>query len=214
MKKITYLKMTFGVFGVLVLGAPVLANADQLYRQLEVGSTGSDVGSLQTFLATDPNIYPQGLITNYFGLLTKNAVANFQTRNGLPAVGRVGPATLPVINAQMNSGSTVGVNRTTASIESVNVSAKSDEVTISWRTTKDTSAVIFYSKSPIALTEGSSFSGVFIGGNSFLVHTDLRSSHEGTVTGLDSDTTYNYAVYVKDAFGNESLTWPQTFKTK
>ncbi len=38
-------------------------HADTLTRQLEEGNSGADVTSLQTYLAKDPTIYPQGLIT-------------------------------------------------------------------------------------------------------------------------------------------------------
>jgi peptidoglycan hydrolase-like protein with peptidoglycan-binding domain len=65
-----------------------------LNRQLSIGSTGEDVKTLQTFLASYDHVYPEGLITGYFGALTANAVASFQAINGLPSVGRVGPLTL------------------------------------------------------------------------------------------------------------------------
>src|SRR3989338_1055953 len=88
------------VMTVLVLGIPSFANAD-LNRQLEVGMSGSDVSAIQAFLAQDSSIYPEGLITGYFGYLTKAAVVRFQSRNGISAVGRIGPVSLPVFNAQM-----------------------------------------------------------------------------------------------------------------
>lgn len=63
------------------------------------------------------------------------------------------------------------------------------------------------------MIEGSQTSGVTIGGSSVLVHTDLRSSHSVTISGLNSNTTYYYVVYVRDGSGNESITWPATFQT-
>jgi peptidoglycan hydrolase-like protein with peptidoglycan-binding domain len=213
MKKITFLKMTFGALAVFVLGAPAFANASLLYRQLELGSVGSDVGSLQTFLAVDPTIYPQGLVTNYFGSLTKSAVSNFQVRNGLPGVGRVGPATLPVINAQMMNGSIVGSDRTTPSIYSLNINTGRTSAEFNWNTVENASGIVFYSTSPIPMTEASAYSSVYIGGNSFITNTNMQTSHSGTITGLESNTNYYYVVYARDASGNESLTWPQVFST-
>ncbi|MBA3733364.1 peptidoglycan-binding protein [Patescibacteria group bacterium] len=48
-------------------------------------STTNAVSSLQQFLGVSP--------TGYFGSITKSAVANWQSSNGLPAVGIVGPRT-------------------------------------------------------------------------------------------------------------------------
>src|SRR3989338_7152445 len=88
-------------FVVVLFSAAVIAPAATLNRQLQVGMSGSDVSALQTFLAADVTLYPQGLVTGYFGNLTKAAVSNFQSRNGISPVGRVGPVTLAVLNAQM-----------------------------------------------------------------------------------------------------------------
>jgi len=76
----------------------------QLIRQLEVGMTGEDVKLLQEMLATDPEIYPEGLTTGYFGPLTKNAVKKFQQIAGIEQVGRVGPKTLSKINELLEEG--------------------------------------------------------------------------------------------------------------
>jgi peptidoglycan hydrolase-like protein with peptidoglycan-binding domain len=55
--------------------------------------SGNDISQLQALLAAKAGIYPEGLITGYFGPATKRAVQRFQEQNGLPSVGRVGPAT-------------------------------------------------------------------------------------------------------------------------
>jgi hypothetical protein len=113
----------------------------------------------------------------------------------------------------MMGGNVVGSDRTTPSIYSLNVNADHSSAEFRWNTTENSSGVIFYSTSPIPMTEASAYSSVYIGGNSFLVNTNLQTSHSGTITGLNSNTTYYYVVYAKDASGNESLTWPQTFST-
>jgi len=76
----------------------------KLLRQLREGMTGEDVKLLQEILATDPEIYPEGLVTGYFGNLTKNAVKRFQKIAGLEQVGNVGPQTLSKINELLTVG--------------------------------------------------------------------------------------------------------------
>ncbi|OGY12156.1 MAG: hypothetical protein A2741_01780 [Candidatus Zambryskibacteria bacterium RIFCSPHIGHO2_01_FULL_43_27] len=199
---------------VLIMGIPTSASAALLYRQLEEGMTGSDVSDLQTFLARDNTIYPQGLVTGFFGSLTKSAVSNFQARNGISTVGRVGPITLAAINAQMGgSGSTTGFDRQAPIIYTVSIGTSSSGATVNWNTSENASAIVYYSTNPIAMSEATANSSVTIYGTSLLVHSDLRTSHSASITGLQGNTTYYYVVYVKDANGNETITWPSTFRT-
>ena len=74
--------------------APALAPAAFLISSdLALGSEGAEVTQLQNYLAADPEIYPDGMITGYFGPKTQAAVKRFQAKHGLPQVGRVGPLT-------------------------------------------------------------------------------------------------------------------------
>ncbi len=54
--------------------------AFQFKSNLQVGSEGEEVKELQKCLAQDPEVYPEGEITGYFGNLTKEAVINFQEK--------------------------------------------------------------------------------------------------------------------------------------
>lgn len=74
--------------------------ATTLIRQLREGMSGDDVKALQALLAADADVYPEGLITGYYGRLTANAVKRFQKKKGLPEVGHVGPKTLEKIKEQ------------------------------------------------------------------------------------------------------------------
>jgi len=76
----------------------------RLIRHLREGMRGEDVELLQEILATDPEIYPEGLITGYFGPLTKRAVKNFQKKAGIEQVGLVGPKTTAKINELLEFG--------------------------------------------------------------------------------------------------------------
>ena len=71
-----------------------------LIRELREGMIGDDVRVLQALLAADSDVYPEGLITGYYGRLTAQAVRKFQKKAGLPAVGHVGPKTLEKIKEQ------------------------------------------------------------------------------------------------------------------
>jgi peptidoglycan hydrolase-like protein with peptidoglycan-binding domain len=207
---------SIGILGVstllfaMVLIFPQVTNAASLYRQLQLGMSGSDVSDLQTFLAKDSSVYPQGLVTGYFGSLTQAAVSKYQAKNGLSVVGRVGPLTMAKINSQM--GGSVGSN-VMPIIGPLTVSTSTSGATINWNTTNNTSASVYYSTSPINLTEASPTSGVVIGGSSLSVNNDFTSSHSANLNNLASSTTYYYVVYVKDASGNENITWPATFRT-
>ena len=206
-------KLGLMTLALMLMSAPLFAKAEMLNRELEVGSTGSDVGSLQTFLAQDVTLYPQGLVTNYFGFLTKAAVSNFQSRNGLPPVGRVGPMTLPVLNAQMSGGGSMGGDRSAPMIYSLNLGTTNTTATLNWNTSEGAAAIVYYSTSPIALSESGPNTAITVYGTSLLVHTDLRVSHSATLMGLQSNTVYYYVVYTRDGSSNESITWPSSFRT-
>lgn len=79
----------------------------QLTRTLVRGASGADVEELQKLLASDSEIYPEGLITGFFGPLTEAAIRRFQERFGIEQVGTVGPITRGTLNklfGKLNSG--------------------------------------------------------------------------------------------------------------
>lgn len=88
-------------------GLPNVVKGDKIYfaRPLDIGSSGYDVRLLQSFLATDKELYPEGFITGYFGLNTSRAVGRLQIRYGLvkssseSTYGFVGPKTRALLNS-------------------------------------------------------------------------------------------------------------------
>lgn len=70
-------------------------------RVLYLGDSGDDVTRLQQYLARDPSVYPERLITGYYGALTEAAVKRWQVKfnivsSGTAATtgyGQVGPRT-------------------------------------------------------------------------------------------------------------------------
>ncbi len=196
----------------LIIATPFIASADALNRQLEVGMSGSDVSTLQTFLAGDVTLYPQGLVTGYFGFLTKAAVSNFQSRNGLPAVGRVGPMTLPVLNLQIAGGHTsTGADVNSAIITNVSISTGRTAATVGWTTSENAKGIVYYSTSPLSTYEN--LNSVNIGGTVAMTDTNLHTSQNVSLQGLTANTIYYYMVSTTDQAGNVSVTWPSTFQT-
>lgn len=68
-------------------------------KDLQLGSRGDDVKRLQELLKSDKEIYPDGLVTGYYGALTKSAILKFQLKYGVvksasdQGAGRLGPKT-------------------------------------------------------------------------------------------------------------------------
>lgn len=97
------------------------------------------------------------------------------------------------------SGSTISVGTSTARVR--------------WNTNELAAGRVYYSISALSMTE-SGANDISVTGNIAMVNNDVRTTHDVTVTGLASNTTYYYIVYSKDMWGNGQITWPQTFKTQ
>lgn len=99
--------------GTTVVGSAPCPN---IGRVLKLGSTGDDVSRLQQFLAADPSIYPEGLVSGYYGSLTEAAVKRWQVKFNIVASGDAattgfgvtGPRTAAAIALQCSGGSTGG----------------------------------------------------------------------------------------------------------
>ncbi len=216
-KLVQFIGASLVIATLAVVILPSVTYADTLYRQLQTGMRGADVSSVQTFLAQDPTMYPQGLVTGYFGFLTKSAVANFQSRNGIPAVGRIGPATLPVMNAQMANGMGGGTVATDGSINAayisgLAISVSNNSANVSWNTNEAAKGVVYYSTSPLVTYENANSVNVS-GGFSTMTDANYNMSQNVSLQNLQANTTYYYMVYTTDQTGNVSVSWPATFRT-
>ncbi len=67
--------------------------------------TGGDVSRLQQYLAADPVLYPEGLVTGFYGPATAKAVGRYQESKGISKTGTVGPITLTAIRCTPDNGS-------------------------------------------------------------------------------------------------------------
>ncbi len=79
-------------------------------KTMSVGSHSDEVTGLQQFLAKDPAVFPEGIISGYFGQLTERAIQKFQVKygivsSGLPGYGSVGPKTRAKLNELMSATS-------------------------------------------------------------------------------------------------------------
>lgn len=80
------------------------ANVAHITNTLRVGMQREEVSILQSLLAKDGEVYPDGLITGYFGAKTEVAVKKFQEKYGITPVGVVGPTTRAKLNLLAGAG--------------------------------------------------------------------------------------------------------------
>lgn len=185
---------------------------------LELGSRGTEVSELQAYLALDPTIYPEGLVTGYFGPLTQAAVVRFQARYGIAQVGRVGPITMARINSLM--GSSIGGSAdmhaplvTSSLRESVNNS--DDSATLSWSTNESTNAWVHYGTDRITVMEATAphTQLTVVGADKVEFDASYSSTKRIELENLDEDETYHYAVIVADVSGNITIVGEGSFET-
>ncbi|OGN16631.1 MAG: hypothetical protein A3C81_01450 [Candidatus Yanofskybacteria bacterium RIFCSPHIGHO2_02_FULL_46_19] len=77
-----------GTLPLPVISPPKLQQTiSQLFGPFSVGMTSPQVTLLQQLLAKDPSIYPEGLITGFYGPLTVRAIQRFQAKHGIVITG-------------------------------------------------------------------------------------------------------------------------------
>lgn len=184
---------------------------EPITSQLDVGARNDNVTRLQTFLAANRTIYPEGLVTGYYGPLTARAVAQFQIAYGLPPVGRVGPLTLARINSLIAAGSVLDIFA--PFIRNVAVDTTNNSATVRWTTSESATGKVYYGASPLAMLEGSLFTSPSVSGTP-MAEVSGGTSHAVTISGLNSNTIYYFVVESTDTAGNVSYAWQQTFLTK
>jgi len=93
-----------GLVGLLLAAAlapSAHAQGAYLTTNLSLEDEGAEVALLQTWLAADPDIYPEGIVSGVFGPATKRAVERYQEREGmiLGVPGAIGAMTRANLNA-------------------------------------------------------------------------------------------------------------------
>lgn len=184
--------------------------------QLDLGEKNADVSSLQGFFSDNSSIYPEGLVTGYFGGLTKAAVMRFQALYGFDQVGRVGPMTRDKINSLIGQGGWVVTDMSGPWIYSVAQSSTNNSATFSWNTNENATGKIFYNTSPIMMNEGDIQSVGFGSTNGSVAVNDniARTSQQVTISNLQPNTYYYYVIVSTDTAGNVSvISSNNTFRT-
>ncbi len=197
-----------------LFGAVTFANAS-ITSQLDLGSMGYDVTAYQTYLSKNPNIYPSGLVTGYFGELTQSGTEKFQINQGIVSegtpettgFGRVGPQTLARVNSLMggvyiqNSG---GGDVNAPLMYNEMVVVDKNEATISWATSEAAMGRVMYATEwPFLYATAESVSS-----------NGYNATAKIEIKNLKSNTTYNYVRESIDSSGNIMWTTHHTFHTK
>jgi len=79
-------------------GSDSLDDRIEFTKKFGLGEQGDDVRKLQQVLATDKTIYPEGLMTGYFGERTKEAIKRLQEKFKIEKTGTLDQATIDLIN--------------------------------------------------------------------------------------------------------------------
>ena len=202
-----------------------MASAQTISSQADSGESGTHVRNIQTFLAATPSLYPEGLVTGYFGALTQAAVQRFQAFYGIVSsgspsstgYGRVGPSTLAKMNQLiLGGGGTTTGDVSGPYISGVTVASSSTSASFSWSTNEAATGRLYHSTSPIRFTEGEENSSGFMitSGISAAYDSSLRTVNSASISGLSSNTVYYYLIVVTDPSGNVSVSLPgATFRT-
>ena len=182
-----------------------------IYGQMGLGARGGNVSNLQTFIAANSSMYPEGLVTGYYGRLTFNAVKKFQAQYGLDQVGRAGPLTLAKMNDLIAMGGwSMSSDVSGPQFSNVSQTQSPTTATFNFNTNENTVARVVYSTSPQMFSEGDMYSNGFgaMGGFSSNSLNGLSTSHTVKLTNLNSNTIYYYTVIATDAQGNVSIVGP------
>lgn len=206
------------VFGTIVLGTTVVffalsQHAYAAITMLSEGDSGSSVSELQAFLATDSAIYPEGLITGYYGPLTASAVGRFQCARGIvcsgsaatTGYGRVGPRTLAAIVSLQGGGSGGVGGDVSAPIiyYPATVSTTSTSAVVSWTTSEAARHRVMYGTTwPFLYAIAPSVVSATTGTTALVV-----------LPGLLPNTTYYYTRESIDLSGNIQWTVGESFRT-
>ena len=182
---------------------------------LSPGNSGAAVSELQSFLASDTSVYPESLVTGFYGELTAAAVQRFQCKQNIvcdgsvdtTGYGRVGPVTL----AKIQSMQTPGVPNTGSSFMDDSgplmtaeiVTTSSTTANITWTTNEPSeNAVLYASAWPF-----------YIGNAKSAWSSTFTTVANVTITGLLPNHTYAYVRQSVDATGNVQYAIGHAFTT-
>ena len=222
MNKAIQQKYQIGILSAVILLGLILvgvrATEAAVTMTLGPGDSGDNVSELQRALAADSSIYPEGLVTGYYGSLTTAAVQRFQCKENIvcdgdvstTGYGRVGPLTL----AKIQLLSTPGAPNTGGDPSAVDLSAPimtgevvtttNTTATIAWTTNEPSENRVMYGLSwPF-----------YIGSAPGVSSPSFSTFASVTLTGLIPGQTYHYVRESVDAAGNVQYGIGNSFTTK
>lgn len=207
-------------------------------KQLRRGVKNQEVTNLQEFLSQFPDIYPEALVTGFFGPLTESAVKRFQKKHGIEQAGEVGPKTRFRINELLTEGAgksgkippgllrAPGIQKklaTTTPPEGDDDDDDGDDVDTTAPVISGVSAVDIATSSASIIWDtdemaDSKVNYALTSPVSTATTTDVSAdtdveSHSIGLTGLSASTTYYYIVESSDPSGNTSTSSEQSFGT-
>jgi peptidoglycan hydrolase-like protein with peptidoglycan-binding domain len=204
----------------------------QLIRDLKVGMSGDDIKTLQELLSTDSDVYPEGLVTGYYGKLTEKAVKKLQKKLCLNEDGTVNPQTIKRINELLSEGAGNSGHIPAGLLIAPGIQKKLCGTTTPATTTPDTAAPVIsnvFATNTTATatkikwtTNEKANSRVWYGAASPITaatptdqvsSNEYELSHSLTLSGLASTTTYYYVVVSADKAGNITTAPQQSFIT-
>jgi len=195
------------------------AQATAVTSRMSPGDSGEQVSALQTFLAADTSVYPEGLVTGFYGPLTTSAVQRYQCKYGIvcegdvatTGYGRVGPATLAKIELQQGTNTGNGTNFPPGGIDTYApligkpvVATTSSTATVTWSTNEPMTGRVMYATSWPFLFASASYLGTTAG---------YSQTASATITGLQPNTTYYFVPESVDTSGNLQWSFGNSFRT-
>ncbi len=198
---------------ILMAISSLSAEAAVLTTHMDMGERSSDVTALQTFLAKNPNNYPSGLVTGYFGTSTAEGVQKCQTNQGIvtegtpesTGYGRVGPRTMSRLNDFMMQE----ITYQTGPVGDV----YAPQITKEYLRETPSAVTIGWSTSELAMSEvmyGTVWPFQYATAKS--VETSAYTvSPEVELKNLATKTRYYYVLKSVDVYGNIMLTTHRTF---
>lgn len=186
---------------------PAIGNAEtkSFDTDFGLGTRGEYVKELQMFLTKNPSLYPEGLVTGYFGPATERAVRRFQKENNLEQAGRVGPKTRGILNALLNGG-TVGFTSSQhvpMIFEIFATSTTPNTAYVFWSSNAHTTSEFWLSTtSPVNTLTAYKFT-----------NTHKGMYHYQNISGLATSTKYYYLIKITDERRNSATSTESSFVT-
>lgn len=219
-KKTTLFAFALTAVGILMtIFIATQAHAAVISSQMRLGSQSQDVRNLQVFLnghgflVASSGAGSAGHETTYFGSLTRAAVIQFQSSQNIAQDGLVGPMTRGHINGYFP----VSSDQVSPVLSNLAISnLTSNTATISWNTSEQVAAKVYYATIPLigyddpAFANGFSLSGSIVNASSI----NGGMSHSVFLSGIASHTMHYYRTASIDLAGNATLSSEGTFMTQ